>query len=346
MERPSRSPPSLARAHAAPTRSRPDSTALGADSTLNRDLALANRDTAAQPQLKDVPRANAPSRDEPRKRPEPRAHAARQHPTPSRSAPQPPCTTTTPSGNTVTTNPARREPAHWRRCGRHDRGRHDAQRARGVEDLHEHQRRRRSRDRDARQRGLRLERRDDSRGRDGQPDGDAAQAQRERERSDRHGVRGELGDVRRQDLPDRRQRQSAPTVDRVKDQPTGKDVQKVGIGAVAGAIAGRIIGKSTKATVIGGAVGAAAGAATAAATANYQGCIQSGGHDHREADGTGDCSGVAGAELTSSIESLEFTVWGLESGVISPDAKPQTVNPQLGRPHTIRSLQHRTWRMR
>ena len=63
----------------------------------------------------------------------------------------------------------------------------------------------------------------------------------------------------------------------MKDQPTSKDVQKVGIGAAAGAIAGRIFGKSTKATVIGGAVGAAAGAATAAATANYQGCIQSGG---------------------------------------------------------------------
>jgi len=39
---------------------RADSTALGADSTLNRDLALANRDTTAQPQLKDVP-ANAPA---------------------------------------------------------------------------------------------------------------------------------------------------------------------------------------------------------------------------------------------------------------------------------------------
>ena len=34
-------------------------TALGADTTLNRDLALANRDTTAQPQLKDVP-ANQP----------------------------------------------------------------------------------------------------------------------------------------------------------------------------------------------------------------------------------------------------------------------------------------------
>src|SRR5256885_301879 len=36
-----------------------DSTALGADTTLNRDLALASRDTAAKPQLKDVPPATA-----------------------------------------------------------------------------------------------------------------------------------------------------------------------------------------------------------------------------------------------------------------------------------------------
>src|SRR3954451_4549403 len=36
-----------------------DTTALGADTTLNRDLAMANRDTTAQPQLKDVP-ANTP----------------------------------------------------------------------------------------------------------------------------------------------------------------------------------------------------------------------------------------------------------------------------------------------
>jgi hypothetical protein len=67
-------------------------------------------------------------------------------------------------------------------------------------------------------------------------------------------------------------------VERIKDQPQAKDVQKVAIGAVAGAIAGKIIGKSTKGAVIGGAAGAAAGAATAAATANYQGCIPSGGN--------------------------------------------------------------------
>jgi methyl coenzyme M reductase alpha subunit len=70
---------------------------------------------------------------------------------------------------------------------------------------------------------------------------------------------------------------TSAAVNRVKDQPTDKTVQKVGIGAAVGAIAGRIIGGSTKATVIGGAAGAAAGAATAAATANYQGCIDAGG---------------------------------------------------------------------
>ena len=66
-------------------------------------------------------------------------------------------------------------------------------------------------------------------------------------------------------------------VDRVRNQPKSKDVQKVATGAVIGAIAGKIIGKSTKGAVIGGAAGAAAGAATAAATANYEGCIAEGG---------------------------------------------------------------------
>ena len=65
-------------------------------------------------------------------------------------------------------------------------------------------------------------------------------------------------------------------VEKVRDQPASKDVQKVAIGAAAGAIAGKVLGKSTKGAVIGGAAGAAAGAATAAATANYQGCIRQG----------------------------------------------------------------------
>lgn len=66
-------------------------------------------------------------------------------------------------------------------------------------------------------------------------------------------------------------------VDRVKNQPTSKDVQKVATGAAVGAVVGQILGKSTKSTIIGGAVGAAAGAGAAAATANYEGCVPQGG---------------------------------------------------------------------
>lgn len=65
-------------------------------------------------------------------------------------------------------------------------------------------------------------------------------------------------------------------VTKVKNQPKGKDIQKVVGGAAIGAIAGQILGKSTKATVIGAAAGGAAGAAAAAATANYEGCVNSG----------------------------------------------------------------------
>src|SRR5262249_15673225 len=82
---------------------RSDSTALGADSTLNRDLALRNRDTNAQPQLKDVPsnepaepKTSAPTRKTTTPRPSPKTNT----PAP---APKP---TTTASGNTVTTNPS------------------------------------------------------------------------------------------------------------------------------------------------------------------------------------------------------------------------------------------------
>jgi hypothetical protein len=66
-------------------------------------------------------------------------------------------------------------------------------------------------------------------------------------------------------------------VQRVRNQPKSKDVQKVVGGAVAGAIVGQILGKNTKSTVIGAAAGGAAGAAAAAATANYEGCVQNGG---------------------------------------------------------------------
>jgi hypothetical protein len=66
-------------------------------------------------------------------------------------------------------------------------------------------------------------------------------------------------------------------VSKVRNEPKSKDVQKVVGGAAIGAIAGQILGHSTKATVIGAAVGGAAGAGAAVATANYEGCVNSGG---------------------------------------------------------------------
>ena len=60
-------------------------------------------------------------------------------------------------------------------------------------------------------------------------------------------------------------------VDRIRNQPKSKDVQKVVGGAAVGAILGQVLGKDTKSTVIGAATGAAA------ATANYEGCVPTGG---------------------------------------------------------------------
>jgi hypothetical protein len=66
-------------------------------------------------------------------------------------------------------------------------------------------------------------------------------------------------------------------VQRVRNSTKGNDAKKVVGGAVAGAIIGQILGKNTKSTVIGAAAGGAAGAAAAAATANFEGCVRDGG---------------------------------------------------------------------
>lgn len=67
-------------------------------------------------------------------------------------------------------------------------------------------------------------------------------------------------------------------IDRVRNQPRDKDVQKVVGGAIVGAIAGQILGKNTKSTIIGAGAGAAAGAGVAVGTANYEGCVPDGGN--------------------------------------------------------------------
>ena len=66
------------------------------------------------------------------------------------------------------------------------------------------------------------------------------------------------------------------SIDRVRSQKGGDDAKKVGAGAAAGAVVGQILGRNTKGTLIGAAVGAAAGAAAASATSDYEGCVNTG----------------------------------------------------------------------
>ena len=66
-------------------------------------------------------------------------------------------------------------------------------------------------------------------------------------------------------------------VDRVRAESRSDDTKKVITGAAIGAVLGQILGHKTKSTVIGGAAGAAAGAVVASRNANYDGCVPSGG---------------------------------------------------------------------
>ena len=66
-------------------------------------------------------------------------------------------------------------------------------------------------------------------------------------------------------------------VEKVRNGDASNDAKKVATGAVIGAIAGQIFGHKTKSTVIGAAGGAAAGAIVAGATGKYDGCVPSGG---------------------------------------------------------------------
>lgn len=241
-----------------------------ADSALNSDIQLANRDTAAQPALTDVPAASttpAPSTAAPRTTTPARTTTTTRTPT---TTARRPTTTTTSSGNTVTRTPA----GSAARVGTIPAGatltlasgskictntsrvgeRFTATVTTPV----------------AGSNGAMI------------PAGATANVEvTELKRSEnanddvRMGFRVVSVTYGGHTYPI-----SATTTDaqvsKVKNQPKNKDVQKVVGGAAIGAIAGQILGKSTKATVIGAAAGGAAGAAAAAATSNYEGCVNSG----------------------------------------------------------------------
>ncbi len=248
----------------------PDSAALGADSSLNRDLALANHDSAPKPELKDVPAPAATPAPQTRRRPEPRAHDARP------STPKPGAAATTPSGNTMTRNPAGSEAANGG-------GAVGTIAAGTTLNLHS----------------------SDKICTNTNAIGDHVTATLDGAVSGTNGATIPSGATVNMTVTQLKRSENSndpiviqfavnsvtfggktypldasvtsASIDRVRDESRAKDVQKVGVGAVAGAIAGKLIGKSTKGAIIGGAAGAAAGAGVAAATANYQGCVPSGG---------------------------------------------------------------------
>jgi YMGG-like Gly-zipper len=70
---------------------------------------------------------------------------------------------------------------------------------------------------------------------------------------------------------------TAAQVEKVRNGDASNDTRKVATGAVIGAIAGQIFGHHAKSTIIGAATGAAAGAVVAGATGKYDGCVPNGG---------------------------------------------------------------------
>jgi hypothetical protein len=256
---------------------------LAQDTSLNRDIQLANADTAAQPTLKDVPVASNPTPSPATTAPAPRAtntpttrttttttRRTTTAPAPVRTVPQP-TTGTTSSGNTVTRTGAGSEAALGtisagstvnlasgsRICTNtnHVGDRFNATVTEAVVGSN----------------GAVI------------PVGATASVEvTALKRSENANDNVTMGlRVVSFTFGGRTYPVSATTsyakVDKVRNEPQSKDVQKVAVGAVVGGILGHIIGKSTKGTVIGAATGAAAGAGAAAATANYEGCVPSGG---------------------------------------------------------------------
>jgi hypothetical protein len=257
---------------------------LAEDTSLNRDLQMANQDTTAQPQLSDVPATGTPSAPQPttsapvvRTPTRSSSSAVRTPPrtpartTPRPSTPTPAAPTTTASGNTVTrgtsgserglgTIPAGSEinlTSNSRICTNTNRvgQRFSATVSNSVTGSN----------------GAVI------------PAGATATVEiTELNRSEnandpvRMGFRVVSVTFGGKTYPIAATTTYA-NVDRVRNQPKNKDVQKVVGGAAVGAIIGQILGKDTKSTVIGAATGAAAGTAAAAATSNYEGCVPSGG---------------------------------------------------------------------
>ena len=244
---------------------------LAQDTSLNRDLQLANADSAAQPALTDVPANNTPAPTASNPAPArtttvPRAPARTTTTTPSRTS----NTATTSSGNTVTRSTGAAAATGVIAAGSTLNLSSSSRICTNTNKVGDR---------------FTATVREAVTGSNGAviPAGASAQVEvTQLKRSENANDNVVMGfRVVSVSFGGRTYPVSATTsyaqVDKVKNQPSSKDAQKVATGAAIGAIAGQILGKNTKSTVIGGAVGAAAGAGAAAATANYEGCVPSGG---------------------------------------------------------------------
>lgn len=246
--------------------------ALSQDSTLNRDLALANKDSASQPQLKDVPAADSSKAAAPSASSKAPERTRPRHRAPSSSSSKPtPESTTTPSGNSVATTPAGSEVAlgtipsgttinmtsNDKVCTNTNKqgdkfsatvtdavvGSNGATIPAGSKVLMQVA--------------------------DLQRSGNATKSIQMTFSvlsvtmgSTTYPLSAQIDSVH---------------VDKVRNASVGSDAAKVAGGAVIGAILGQVIGHNTKGTVIGAATGAAAGTAVAMGTAAYEGCVPQGG---------------------------------------------------------------------
>lgn len=247
---------------------------LAQDSTLTRDLQMANADTAAQPQLKDVPPAESAAAAAPAA-PAPRPTPARTKPrtrAPSPSTPAPAAPTTTPSGNSVSTSSSGTEAA----LGTVPAGT-----------------------------SISLTSNDRICTNTNKP-GDRFTATVTNAVVGSNGAVIPAGAKALIQVTELKRSENATSpiqmtfsvlslsfngktypvtasidhvdVDKVRNSSTGNDAKKVAGGAIIGAILGQVIGHNTKSTVIGAAGGAAAGTAVAMGTANYEGCVPQGGN--------------------------------------------------------------------
>ena len=249
-------------------------TALAQDSTLNRDLQLATGDSAAQPQLKDVPPPAATPEPAPTRTPtttRPRTTPTRPTTRPTTPTPEPSAPPRTASGNTVTTG----EKSSAGNVGMIASGTTLTMASASkvctntnkVGDK------------------FTATLNESVTGSNGAviPAGATAVIEVTKlKRSENANDNIEMGfAVRTIEFGGNTYNVdadvSSAAVDRVRASTKGNDAKKVIGGAVLGAVIGQVIGKDSKGTVIGAAGGAAAGTAAAAATANYEGCVNDGG---------------------------------------------------------------------